>query len=80
MKIQTIVSALVCTGFLIGISGCQGYRPTTSHFGHGTYRCYYQNVQSNKMVEGRADTESQATLIARKSCLGECKFVDCVFK
>ena len=80
MKIQIRVSALICTSFLIAMSGCQGYRPTTSYFGHGVYHCYYQNVQSHVLYQRRADTEASAARMARAACPGDCRFVDCIFK
>jgi hypothetical protein len=93
MKSQGVVSNTMrwvalfsCAGWL---GGCDSYKLTTSQYGHGFYRCYYQNTRTGVFYKGIDDNEKDATRAAQRACgkaavdendMARCLFAECVFK
>lgn len=93
MKTQGIVRnttrALGLLMLVLGLSCCETYRPVTSHFGHGFYRCYYQNTRTGQFYKGVDDNEKHAMRTAKGACTkaatsdkdkARCLFAECLFK
>ena len=86
MKLITISLLTLAIGC---ITGCAEIKPTTAHYGHGVYHCYFKNQRTRQFFLASDDTEKEASRVARHECrLQEadhqdsvnCRFVDCVFK
>ena len=86
MRLQAIG---ICVVLGVGLTGCAEIKPTTSYYGHGVYHCYFHSRRTGQYFEARADTEKEASRLARHECrLYErdhldsvhCHFTDCVFK
>lgn len=87
MKIQRIVKMLLGTGVYFVTNALAFYTPTTSHFGHGEYRCYYLNIHTKKFYEGIDDKKHEAEQKAHDACKPsiitdrlDCELADCRFK
>lgn len=89
MKTHYIVRITVCCLLSVMMASCSEYRPTTSHFGHGNYRCYYHDVRTGQFFKGVADEEHEAVRFAKNACLQAppkdldhqyCQFAECLFK
>ena len=87
--VRNTARALGLLMLVLGLSCCETYRPVTSHFGHGFYRCYYQNTRTGQFYKGVDDTEKHATRSARAACtkaavdendMARCLFAECLFK
>lgn len=81
--------ALLALACLVGLSACDTFTPSTSHFGHGTYRCYYYQNHLDKFFKGVSTQKSEAMEKAESACVAvegyhrhekACSFADCVFK
>ncbi len=90
MKIQrNTTRGLGLLMLMFGLSSCETYRPVTSQFGHGFYRCYYQNTRTGQFYKGIDDKEKYAIRAARHACakaavdendMARCLFAECLFK
>ncbi|HLD84614.1 MAG TPA: hypothetical protein VI844_02445 [Coxiellaceae bacterium] len=83
---KTTLLALLC---LVGLSACHEFKASTSHFGHGTYRCYYYHHRLNEFFKGVSTQKMEAMEKAETACVAvdgyhyhekPCSFADCVFK
>jgi len=62
---------------------------SASHFGHGVYRCIYQDKQTGKHFIGESGGQETAMKRAQKSCIAtlprsspktRCAFYHCTFR
>ncbi|OGT25962.1 MAG: hypothetical protein A3I77_01750 [Gammaproteobacteria bacterium RIFCSPLOWO2_02_FULL_42_14] len=79
-----IVALAVCFAML---PACEEFQQNTSHFSHGTYRCYYEPMNSGgRYFEGVDLLREKAIDKAYDACMADkqfgsnkfrCEFVDC---
>lgn len=86
MKLTHTFLVIAMTGYLVG---CAELSEKTSHYGHGSYRCYFHNSRTGHIYRGVAAEEKEAARLARFNCRVAssdhidkmaCVFSDCVFK
>lgn len=80
-----VIFLILCN--VVILDACTDFKPSSSHFGHGQYRCFYQNVQTKKVFDAKAGDQQKAMREAKEACLkGEnlpavhCQFSDCLFR
>ena len=88
-RVSHVISGSLCVAFSLFVVGCHEFKANTAHYGHGSYRCYYQNDQTGRLFEGVQGDREKATSIAKKDCRVaskkdeekmQCRFVDCLFR
>ncbi len=85
MKLEKKV---MCACFVLLLAGCVE-TPTPRYYGTGTYRCFVQNMNSGRLLEGVSDTQGVSQRNSEAMCIvdtqgyfggSDCVPIDCVFK
>ena len=85
MKRVGIISIVLA--IILGLTGCSYFEKSNAYYGHGKYRCYYENELTKASFKGVAGDKDKAISQAKEACDehaktagGVCLFSDCIFK